>query len=167
MKTIFNLHFVKIGSFYLAKIPWVGKNKQWGDWVVNSKFEPVNNKVLKADENVYLVIVNDVITYVGEYIYNLEDRWFKNSNGYVNHHTWKEIDEALEQGKDVSLWLCHNPFIALPDGSELNIAKSLEQKIIDEFSPEWNKKSNRSKWLEWRKKNCIRINDIISCNDLG
>ena len=161
MTNIFNIPFVKVGSFYIADEPWTGYDKKHGYWKVISKFQPVHDAVLKADENVYLVIVNDDIVYVGEYIYNLEDRWFKNSNGYVNHHIWKEIDEELKQRNDVSLWLCHYPYIDLPDGSELNIAKSLEQRIIDEYKPKWNKRNDRTKWKAWRKKNCIRINTIL------
>lgn len=156
-KEIAGILFIKIGDFFLYDKPWKGSNKRHGDWEVWSGIKLIDDRLMKADENCYLLTIDNKVVYVGEYLYNLEKRWFK--YGYVNHGTWKEIDLALINNQEVELWLVYDPLIKIDENNEINITKSIEQKIIDELNPKYNRRSRRSKE---NNKGSIKIKEIIT-----
>ncbi|WP_404305908.1 hypothetical protein [Neorhodopirellula lusitana] len=45
-----------------------------------------------------------------------------------------------EDAPEISIWLCVDPTLAAPDGERWNINMALEQRIIMEHQPEWNKR---------------------------
>lgn len=146
--------FVKAGDFQLSVNPY--HFKTWTSKIILNLYD---EKYEKADETVYLVTYNDEILYVGEFTYNLKDRWI--SKNHVNHHMYENIEKLLTDGKIPSIWLAISPYCEIPELGELNISKSLEQKIMRDNQPKWNSRNKQSKVEEWRHKNCIRLDSFI------
>ncbi len=154
IRKISGFRFVKVGQFLLSDKPYQFKN--WTSKIVLSLYD---KKYEKADETVYLVMSDHEILYVGEFTYNLKDRWI--SKNHVNHHMHNNIEELLTRGKNLSIWLAISPYCETPEIGELNISKSLEQWIMREYQPKWNSRSKSSESKEWRCNNCIRIDSFI------
>lgn len=152
-RKISGFHFIKAGDFLFADTPCKFKS-----WESNLILDLYDERYRNADETVYLVTHNDTILYVGEYTYNLKERWL--TKNYVNHHMYDKIESQLTLGKEISLWLAIKPYCEVAEFGLLNISKSLEQQIIKEYKPEWNSRSRHSGSDEWRK-NCLKLNSFI------
>lgn len=158
-KTVNGFKFVKVGDFYINQEPknitYRGKPE-----IITVSLKFTNELFRQSDESAYLVFSEDKLVYVGEYSYNLEDRWLRNKV-YVWHHQDEKIENELKQRKEVSLWVVVNPMINLSEGTKLNISKSIEQEILKNNKPPWNKRGEFNKWVEWRKTNCRPVAEII------
>jgi hypothetical protein len=160
-KEILGFKFVKVGDFQISENPhpvtFNGQKDQ-----INVCLQLVDESFMKSDESAYLIYVEDKLVYVGEFSYSLKDRWLRTKN-YIWHNTDGEIEKELKPpyNKNVSLWLAVNPYTVLPNNKEINISKSIEQEILRQILPEWNKRGQLGKWDEWRKNNCVRVSVII------
>ena len=158
-KKILSFDFVKAGKFILS-----GEPCQFKNWQSHVLLKLIDEKFERADETAYVIICETTILYVGEYAYNLRDRW--HSKNYVNHHMHNNIKSALEEGRELSLWVAISPYIEIteienPELRELNLSKSLEQHILKHYLPEWNLRNKNSSAKEWRKKHSIRLDSFI------
>ncbi len=153
-KEIVGFKFIKVGVFYLADEPWTNKK---GEWEIRASLKLFSDEYKKADETAYVVYSDDELKYVGEYTYNLEDRWLRGN--YVNHHKSDEIENEIKLKKEVSLWLAVSPYCSV-NGFTINMGKSIEQEILRHKDTDWNKRNKIKQWEEWRKENCIKVNDI-------
>ena len=158
-KDCLGFKFVKAGIFYLEDRPWEGKDEK-GPWKVRASLKMIDERFRKADETAYLIFSGDELKYVGEYTYNLEERWL--NGNYVNHHKYLEIEKEIAGGKEVSIWLAVSPYLKTDKIENLNISKSLEHEILRRQSPEWNKRNQTKKWEDWRQRNCQKVNDIVN-----
>jgi hypothetical protein len=154
-KEIIGFEFIKVGIFYLADKPRVDKK---GEWEIRASLNLFSDEYKKADENVYVVYSDDEPKYVGEYTYNLEDRWLKGN--YIYHHKSDKIESEIKSGKEVSLWLAVSPYY-VTKGFTINLGKSIEQEILRHHDLDWNKRNKIKQCEEWRQKNCIKVSDII------
>jgi hypothetical protein len=159
-KIVHGFEFIKAGDFYLAETPWKGKNKNFN---IRASLKLTSEKYRQADETTYLIYSGIDLKYVGEYTYNLNDRWL--SGNYVNHHKSDLIEKELELGKEVSIWLAISPFAIINESIKINISKSIEHEILRKDDIEWNKRNRIKKWEEWRTKNCIPVEKIVSIED--
>lgn len=148
--------FINVGVFYLAETPWCDKN---GENCVRASLKLNSEEYRKADETAYLIYSNDILKYVGEYTYNLSDRWL--SGDYVNHHKSDLIEQEIESGKKVTLWLAISPFCNINKTTRINISKSIEHEILRQHDAEWNKRNKINKWEKWRSNNCVSVEDIV------
>ena len=161
-KEISGFKFVKVGYFHMNAIPYrvTYKGKE-----IECKLslKLYNDLFKKADESTYLIFINDDPdpVYVGEYTYNLEDRWLRNSV-YVWHSKDENIESELAQNNEVSLWLVVDPYLPLSNNKKINISKSIEQEILRVRYPDWNKRGQMIKYDAWRKDNCLSVLEIIS-----
>jgi hypothetical protein len=146
--------FVKAGEFSLSDTPCRLKN-----YTLTVKLNLYIQDFEKADETAYFITCEDEIVYVGEYTYNLKDRWL--TRGHANHHMHDNIETALKSDKQLYLWLCVSPYCDLPDNCKINISKSLEQKIMNKHLPEWNRRNKGSTAKDWRAKHCKYVTDIL------
>ena len=158
-KTLYGFEFVKIGCFILDASPILVTYRGKGD-TVNVSINFVDDLFKKSDESTYLILSDDEPVYVGEFSYNFEDRWLRNGC-YIWHNKDFEIEEALKNHKEVSVWLIVDPFVALKNGTIINISKSIEQEILKNSPPLWNKRGQLKKYADWRLKNCIPVSTII------
>jgi hypothetical protein len=165
-KELIGFKFVKVGDFRINDKPLSVRYK--GDTAeVKVSLKLIDESFLKSDESAYLIYAEDELVYVGEYSYNLKDRWLKKED-YIWHHTDIEIEKALAS-KTVSLWLAIDPYLMLPDNSEkINVSKSIEQEILRRYSPSkdsdkpwWNKRGKVGNDPERRDLNCERVTKII------
>lgn len=156
IKELLGYEFIRAGVFYLSEIPWCDKNKEN---CVRASLELNSEKYRKADETAYLVYSDNILKYVGEYTYNLGDRWL--SGDYVNHHKSDLIEKEIESGKEVTLWLAISPYYNVNEKTRINISKSIEHEILRQYDTEWNKRNKIKKWEEWRNKNCVPVEDIV------
>lgn len=156
-KLFLGFEFVKAGDFYLADVAWTGKKREWE---IYASLRLVSDEFRKADESVYVVLANDELKYVGEYTYNLADRWL--SGSYVNHHQSDLIESELKEGKEITLWLAVRPYSLTPENVPINISKSIEQEFLRQFDLEWNRRNKVKKWEFWRSENCVPVSEIIT-----
>ena len=161
-KEILGFKFVKAGAFYLAKEPWTGGGKKTGIWESYVSLRLYDGQYRKADETVYLVYSELDLKYVGEFSYNLEDRWLKENEDYVKHEKFKNIENEINNGHEVTIWLAVSPYDDIDEINQLNISKSIEHEILRKYSPEWNSRNKTGRWEDWRKDNCIKVADIIN-----
>lgn len=158
-KIMYGYEFVKVGTFHLAEEPhpvtYNGKKT-----TINVVLDLVDKSFAKADESVYMVCKNGNECYVGEYSYNLTERWLRKGE-YIWHHMDEKIEEELRSGCNIDIWIATNPYINI-NGKMINISKSIEQEILkDKEPPTWNKKGQLDKWAEWREIHCKKVSDII------
>lgn len=162
IKEIVGFEFIKVGVFYLEEDkPWTDKN---GEWEIKASLRLFSDEYKKADETAYVVYSDDELKYVGEYTYNLGDRWLRGN--YVNHHKSDEIEKEINSGKEVSLWLAVSPYYVIKDFT-INLGKSIEQEILRHYDLVWNKRNKIKQWEKWRGKNCIKVNNIVHKNHKG
>ncbi len=151
--------FIKVGEFKFSEKPHKFKT-----WVSELSVNLYDERYEKADETVYLMIdEKEEILYVGEFTYNLNDRGL--CKKYVDHHQYENIESALKEKKDISLWLAISPYCAIKGCGELNISKSIEQQIVIVHQPKWNKRGKQlgsEDFQGWRDKNCIRLDSFLS-----
>jgi hypothetical protein len=154
-RNISGFEFVKAGRFVSTDIPY--RFKWWSSFL---KIEFFDERYERADETAYLLAAGDNILYAGEFTYNLRDRWL--SRGYVNHHMYGNIEEFLKTNQKLFIWLAVEPYCSVENHGQINISKSLEQQVIKDFCPPWNRRNKHSGSPEWRKKNCIKLNTYIN-----
>jgi hypothetical protein len=157
-KKIVGFEFIKAGVFYLADIPWEGRDNT-GSWSIRASIKLVHKRFHQADETVYIIESDDELRYVGEYSYNFADRWLHKD--YVNHHKYNEIENDLLNHKTVSIWLAISPYLRTKEIEQFNISKALEQEILRRYSPEWNKRNRINRHEQWRRRNCEKVSDIV------
>jgi hypothetical protein len=144
-KNYFGFEFAKIGVVALADVTADIKYRRtlvsnW-DVVVNFIYPGCEN----ASQSTYLIFVNEVLKYAGEYTGTFQERWIlrRNEQLYLWHSNNDFSIQNLLKSDDppeISIWLCVEPFLFAPDGSRLNISAALERRIISEHQPEWNKR---------------------------
>ena len=154
-RNISGFEFIKAGEFVKTDVPCSFKG--WDSYI---KIDFSDERYERADETVYVVTTGNNILYVGEFTYNLRDRWL--SRGYVNHHMYSKIEEFLKSNQELSIWLAVEPYCNIENHGQLNISKSLEQHILKDTSPDWNLRNKHSGSSEWRVKNCIKLNTFIN-----
>jgi hypothetical protein len=75
-KNVNGFEFVKVGNFYInnqpLEITYKGKKDK-----VSISLGLINEQFKNADESAYLICSEDELVYVGEFSYNLEDRWLR------------------------------------------------------------------------------------------
>lgn len=156
-KTINDFEFVKLGDIYLSDIPLKATHKGNSfDWFVSLK--PTDDRLLDAEESAYAVYFDDELVYIGEYSSTFSDRWLRgkkylwHSDNIDNH-----AKEALQQNKQVTVWITTNPYITGPCGREFNISKIIEHHILKTAPPRLNKRNSGIK----RPVNAVRVSDIL------
>ena len=162
-REVMGFKFVKVGEFYLSDKPYPVTFNGKAD-CIKVCIEFVDDLFMKSDESAYLVYVDDELHYVGDFSYNLEDRWLRRHN-----YVWHGIDEDIEatlslpDKKKVSLWLTVDPY-TIHEAKKLNISKSIEQEILRQTKPmpKWNKRGQLNRWADWREKNCTPVTNIIN-----
>lgn len=159
-KNIAGFQFMKIGKFYNNEIPLEAKYQ--GENILHYlSLELENDDMKKLEESAYLIYSEDELKYVGEYSFNLQDRWLRKGT-YVWHHMDKRITDALDNGsKNVSIWVTEDPYLKNSKGTPINISKSIESHILKEEDPEWNIRGKMKKHQEWIDKNCKKMSEII------
>lgn len=154
--TYSGFQFIKSGDFKPSDNPYKFK-----DWTSKLVIDLYDERYAKADETAYLLMSDNLeIMYVGEFTYNLEDRWL--SKGHVNHHMYDKIEDAISKGINISIWLAISPYFEVSDYGEINISKALEHQIMREYKPSWNTRNKQSEAKKWRAKNCIKLNTFIN-----
>ncbi|MEH6628953.1 MAG: hypothetical protein V7739_21135 [Motiliproteus sp.] len=154
-QNIEGFEFVNAGDFVVSDAPY-----QFKGWESKIALRLHDERYEKADETVYFITCEGIILYVGEYTYNLKDRWL--SKNHVNHHMYDNIENLLiTEGKLLSLWLAISPYCETPAHGELNVSKALEQQIMRRHQPEWNTRNKHSEAKEWRARNCVRLDSFI------
>lgn len=98
-------------------------------------------KLDKKTEQAYIITVEGIVVYAGEFSNSFRDRWLK-IDKYIWHHKDHLIHQALIEEKEVSLWLTNNPWIETPSGLKLNISKSIEHHILKNNDLLWNQRNN-------------------------
>jgi hypothetical protein len=156
-RKISGFEFLKAGEFFRSDEPY-----QFKDWESQLVLKLQDERYEKADETAYLLMDDERILYVGEYTYNLKDRWI--SKNHVNHHKYDNIYELVDKGKSITLWLALSPYCEIQGYGELNVSKSLEQQIMRDHPSEceWNSRNKQSEAREWRAKNCIRLDSFTT-----
>lgn len=158
IKNIYGFDFLKVGYFYNNDKPLETRNGEKYHLCINF----IDEQMPLLGESAYVVMVGDEIKYVGEYLYNLKDRWLR-KDIYSWHHADKHIPKELDHNRDVTLWVSINPYIKIANDKEINISKSIEQEILKQHEGQlWNKRGNPQNNAEWIKKNCKRLHEILN-----
>jgi hypothetical protein len=130
--------FVKVGQFVKSKAPlkvrFEGKDDE-----VTIELQLYHEDIKKVGECVYLVTVDGVPMYVGEYSRTLESRWLRSGN-YIWHNKDLLIIEEVNSGKRVDFYLAKNVYVMI-NGREINISKSIEHDILQVEHLPWNKRN--------------------------
>jgi hypothetical protein len=153
-RSVSGFEFIKAGEFLISEQPY-----QFKDWTSKLVLKLYDERYEKAEETVYLLTSEDQILYVGEFTYNLKDRWI--SKNHVNHHMYDNIEKFVVTGKTIFFWLAISPFCEIPEYGELNVSKALEQQVMREHQPEWNSRNKQTGAKEWRSKHCIRLDSFV------
>ncbi|EMI47365.1 hypothetical protein [Rhodopirellula sp. SWK7] len=144
-KNYFGFDFAKIAVAAITDlktdIKYNGELVQGWDVVLDFQIPGCEN----ACQSTYLVFVDDILKYAGEYSGTFQERWLLPRNGlfYVWHSENDFRMQRILKGNnapEISIWLCVDPTLAAPDGERWNINMALEQRIIMEHQPEWNKR---------------------------
>lgn len=135
-REVCGFNFVKVGEAYLAERPLTKRNakslifngEELKDWRLKLKLV-VDEKILDAEQSVYLILKNSDILYVGYFSNSFKDRWWK-KQGYFWHGDIvdNKVNELVKDN-DISVWLSVNPY-----EGRFNISKLLEDKIIIEHA---------------------------------
>lgn len=137
IRKVSGFEFIKAGTFSVSNKQYKFKN-----WTSEIVMELLDERYENADETAYLLMYEDQILYVGEYTYNLKERWI--SKGHVNHHMYDNIYSFIKEGKNTSIWLAISPYCNIPGYGEINISKSIEQQIMRKHKPAWNLRNKHS-----------------------
>jgi hypothetical protein len=155
--------FIEVGIFYVSDEPleakYNGKNT-----LASVCIKLRHDTFKKVGESAYILFVDEDLVYVGEYSYNLEDRWLKKGK-YVWHHKDNDILKALKENRRVTLWLSMNPYITIENGNSINISKSIEQEILKRLPLPWNVRGKLNKNEKWIEQNCIKFSEIMDDTD--
>ncbi len=158
-KDVAEFRFMKIGNFYLNEctesVKYNGKKVE-----LRLSMKLINENFKKLGESAYLLFVDDdQLMYVGEYSFNLNDRWLRNGD-YVWHHKDREILTTIENQSDISIWATVNPYIEIENGNKINISKSIESEVLKKYDLPWNKRGELKKHESWISDNCLKMSDI-------
>ncbi|WP_018983656.1 GIY-YIG nuclease family protein [Salinimonas chungwhensis] len=155
-KHLLGFEFLKVGTFSFADTPC-----QLKTWVSEIVLNLTDVRYEKIGETLYFITRGEDIVYIGEFTYTLKNRWL--SKGYVVHHIYDKLAEALREGTELAMWVAVSPYVDIPQMGELNISKSLEQKMIKHFKPGWNKRNRYSADNEnWVTKHCLRLEKLLA-----
>jgi hypothetical protein len=144
-RKFFGFEFSKIAIAAITNIKtdikYDGKLVQNWDVVVDFLYPDCE----KASQSTYLIFVNDVLKYAGEYSGTFQERWLLRRSGlwYLWHSENDfRIQDILKSDNppEISIWLCVDPILVTPDGEQWNMSIALERRIIMEHQPEWNKR---------------------------
>ncbi|WP_218354992.1 hypothetical protein [Alteromonas lipotrueiana] len=153
-KYLLGFEYLKIGNFSFADTPC-----QLKTWVSEILLNLRDARYEKIGETLYFISRDEEIVYIGEFTYTLKSRWL--SKGYVVHHIYDKLAEALREGSELAMWVAVCPYVNIPDMGELNISKSLEQKMIKHLKPDWNIRNRYSADKEiWVTKHCMRLDKL-------
>lgn len=128
-RTVCGFEFQLAGEFFkndVASKPYKWKGKPIP---ITTCLKFVEQSFDAVTETAYLVTVDDLIMYVGEFSKTLRDRWLVTEN-YIWHDKDIKIFEAIKSGQKVNLYLLDEPERTLSCGTTLNIAKSVEHHIL-------------------------------------
>ena len=158
-KKVAGFSFIKIGKFYNNEesipVKYEGKNID-----ITLSLNLFNDEFKKIGESAYLIFSDNDLMYVGEYSFNLKDRWLRNGE-YVWHHKDRKILDALNENKNVTLWITLNPYIKIDKDFTINISKSIEREVLKQREVPWNRRGKTKIYKEWICDNCIKLEDII------
>jgi len=162
-KEVCGYDFVKIGNFYNADVPI--KAKFQGNEVENYTLaiKLIDEKFLKAEQSAYLLFKNDEIVYAGYYSSTLLNRWFrKQGNIYYVWHGVEEKndlkDDFIKRPEQYSLWISYNPYATKDNGEKVNISKFIEDIIISQIQPKFNKVGKK---IYEENEKSLKVVDII------
>jgi hypothetical protein len=164
MKTI-NLagfDFIKIGTAERCgtgvKVKQRKKEYQW-----HLALNLIHDDFADAEQSTYLVYVEDELVYVGEYTSSFAERWLKQRKYFWHSENVDDkVNDHVKNGKKVSVWISVNPYLDGPNGEMINVNKAIEQRIIEQYLPPWNK---RGKGVINNKKTYKKVIDIIKSLD--
>jgi len=167
-KQVCGFDFVKIGEAYLCNEPL--KAKFDGKKLENYKLalKLINNDLLNAEQSAYLVYVEDKLMYVGYYSGSFKARWLREQNN--NFYFWHssnvddKVNQLLNDNNSISItvWLSLEPYAKTKNNEVVNISKVIEDKIIIEKQPEWNKVG---KDLIFNQKGTKSVMEILHLNE--
>ena len=111
----------------------------YGNRMWHAALDVIHPDFLDAEQSVYLVKVDDKLVYVGEYSNTFKARWLKKGR-YLWHsdNIDNQVNQLLQQGAEVTVWLSVRPYVMANEGIEINVSKSLELELIKTYQPEWN-----------------------------
>jgi hypothetical protein len=157
-KQYFGFEFIKVAVAAITDIKADFKydKKVLRNWDVVLEF--LYPDCEKASQSAYLVFADDFLKYAGEYSESFQKRFLRKRNGlwYLWHSANDfRVQEILKSDNppEISIWLCIDPTLVAPDGECWNISVAIEQRIIVEHQPEWNRrgKNKRANGLLPRK----------------
>jgi translation initiation factor RLI1 len=127
--TVCGFKFKLAGEFFKNEV--ASKPYKWNNESkpITTCLKFVEQSLDAITETAYLVTVNGLVVYVGEFSKTLRDRWLMSEN-YIWHNKDVKIFEAISFGHKVNLYLLDEPERNLSCGTKLNIAKSVEHHIL-------------------------------------
>jgi flagellar biogenesis protein FliO len=149
--------FVKVGKAQWCEEGIVakheGKEQTW-----HAALSLVDERFLDAEQSVYMVKVDDEITYIGVYTDSFETRWLK-AKRYFWHsvNVDDKITALIKQGREVTVWLTTNPYASIDDRS-INVSQSIEYELIKAIKPEWNTTHKNKK----KNNEFLKVLDIVN-----
>lgn len=158
--------FVKVGEAFLCDkplknrngTPVVFKGKELKDWRLKLKLV-VDEKILDAEQSVYLVLKNNVILYVGYFSNSFRQRWWKKQGYFWHGDTLDNKVNKLVEENDISVWLSVNPYA---DG--FNISKLLEDEIIIKHANNGILLNTVGKNLKQDRETTLPVQQILGIN---
>lgn len=159
---ICGFRFKLAGKFFKNPIPSKSKYN-WDKRGENGKLIPVHEHITtcldllgqinpdKVCETAYLVTVDNMVMYVGEFSKTLRARWLKVDN-YIWHNKDDLISDALMAKKIVKFYLLEESELTLSCGLKLNIAKSVEHHILKNVH-ELKEDACNDQPLKWNQRN--------------
>lgn len=158
-KKVAGFTFIRIGDFYHNETPIIVKYKG-KETPITLSLKLFNDEFKKIGESAYLIFSDEELMYVGEYSFNLADRWLRNGE-YVWHHKDKNISNAINKQKNVSFWITLNPHVKINDDITINISKSIESEVLKQLDAPWNTRGKTKKYKQWINTNCVKITDLL------
>jgi len=135
--------FIKVGKAIHCdkgiQTTYKGKPLHW-----HLALDLIHEDFADAEQSTYLVYVDNELVYVGEYSSSFEKRWLKRRRDFwhsdnIDNKVKKLVGDG-KNGKDVSVWLSLDPYVIGPNNEMININKAIEQMIIEQHEPIWNKR---------------------------
>ncbi len=136
--TLSGFDFVKIGTAEICEQGVIVKQRG-GEYLWNLSLNLINDDFADAEQSAYVVYVESELVYAGQYSKSFADRWLKQRKYFWHSENVDDnVHEHVKNGKDVSVWLSINPYLEGPHGEMINVNKAIEQKIIEQYNPQWN-----------------------------
>lgn len=163
-KDICGFRFVRAGDFFNSDSSFKYRYKG-EDLEASLSLNLINDGLCKAEESAYLLCCGDNIMYVGEYSFNLQDRWLTRGT-YVDHHKSDKVKECIANNEKVSIWITVNPYLKNNNGNNINVSKSIESAVLKKHDPVWNTRGRLKMNESWIKDNCKKISDILNIDNI-